>query len=46
MYLISCVEDAPDGEDGDQLIDSFVGLLLAFNQHFSGQNLSITIYVL
>jgi hypothetical protein len=35
-YLVTCVENAPDGQEGDQLIDSFVGLLLAFNQHFSG----------
>ncbi|XP_031572405.1 NCK-interacting protein with SH3 domain-like isoform X2 [Actinia tenebrosa] len=46
IYLISCIENAPDGEDGDQLIDSFVGLLLAFNQHFSDLKKNLVMNVL
>ena len=34
LYLMETIEEPPDEDLEDQLPDSFVNLLLAFNQHF------------
>ncbi|XP_048583045.1 NCK-interacting protein with SH3 domain [Nematostella vectensis] len=45
-YVVQCVEEAPEGEDGDKIIESFVHLLLAFNQHFTDPKTNIVMNVL
>ena len=37
-FLIDAIENAADDEEGEQLVDTFVPLILAFNQHFVGMN--------
>jgi len=35
-FLIDATENVADDEKGEQLVDTFVPLILAFNQHFLG----------
>ena len=37
-FLIDVIESAGGGEHGEELVDAFVPLILAFNQHFVGRN--------
>ena len=37
-FLIDTIENAADDEKGEQLVDTFVPLILAFNQHFVGMD--------
>ena len=38
-FLIDAIESAAGDEKGEQLVDTFVPLILAFNQHFVGMEL-------
>ena len=38
-FVIEAIESAPDDDQGEQLVDAFVPLILAFNQHFVGMDI-------
>lgn len=40
-FIIDIIESAGSGENGDEVVDALVPLILAFNQHFVGKSTGI-----
>lgn len=41
-FIIESIETASDDDKGEQLVETFVPLILSFNQHFIGKDISCT----
>ena len=35
-FVLNTIEDPPDSDKEDQVADSFIAVLLAYNKHFKG----------